>query len=227
MEKLILNNFKRRLYMVLVLFICTILIVVMLFIITVLLSTIKIQLKNFNISNLKIKKTNYKLIISLSFLNKFKWLSFKLNKQKLHKISLKMHLDRIDIKKLEKDFKISDIKELLKIKPRLTFMNLELQVGLEDIILTTYMIPSICTILSVVLPLVTEKNDIKNIKYIVEPIYNQKNLYYIKLNSNLEIKMLNLLNSMYSIYKNRKKDVPNKNNYRNINIQKNNVKCNV
>lgn len=213
--------------MVLVLFICTILIVVMLFIITVLLSTIKIQLKNFNISNLKIKKTNYKLIISLSFLNKFKWLSFKLNKQKLHKISLKMHLDRIDIKKLEKDFKISDIKELLKIKPRLTFMNLELQVGLEDIILTTYMIPSICTILSVVLPLVTEKNDIKNIKYIVEPIYNQKNLYYIKLNSNLEIKMLNLLNSMYSIYKNRKKDVPNKNNYRNINIQKNNVKCNV
>ena len=213
--------------MVLVLFICTILIVVMLFIITVLLSTIKIQLKNFNISNLKIKKTNYKLIISLSFLNKFKWLSFKLNKQKLHKISLKMHLDRIDIKKLEKDFKISDIKELLKIKPRLTFMNLELQVGLEDIILTTYMIPSICTILSVVLPLVTEKNDIKNIKYIVEPIYNQKNLYYIKLNSNLEIKMLNLLKSMYSIYKNRKKDVPNKNNYRNINIQKNNVKCNV
>lgn len=213
--------------MVLVLFICTILIVVMLFIITVLLSTIKIQLKDFNISNLKIKKTNYKLVISLSFLNKFKWLSFKLNKQKLHKISLKMHLDRIDIKKLEKDFKISDIKELLKIKPRLTFMNLELQVGLEDIILTTYMIPSICTILSVVLPLVTEKNDIKNIKYIVEPIYNQKNLYYIKLNSNLEIKMLNLLNSMYSIYKNRKKDVPNKNNYRNINIQKNNVKCNV
>lgn len=213
--------------MVLVLFICTILIVVMLFIITVLLSTIKIQLKNFNISNLKIKKTNYKLVISLSFLNKFKWLSFKLNKQKLHKISLKMHLDRIDIKKLEKDFKISDIKELLKIKPRLTFMNLELQVGLEDIILTTYMIPSICAILSVILPCVTEKNDIKNIKYIVEPIYNQKNLYYIKLNSNLEIKMLNLLNSMYSIYKNRKKDVPNKNNYRNINIQKNNVKCNV
>ena len=213
--------------MVLVLFICTILIVVMLFIITVLLSTIKIELKNFNISNLKIKRTNYKLIFSLSFLNKFKWLSFKLNKRKLNKIRLKMHLDRIDIKKLEKDFKISDIKELLKIKPRLTSMNLKLQVGFEDIILTTYIVPSICTLLSVILPGVTRRNDIKNIKYVVEPIYNHGNLYYINLNSNIEIKMLNLLNSIYGIYKNRKKDVPNKNNYRNINIQKNNIKCNV
>lgn len=213
--------------MVLVLFICTILIVVMLFIITVLLSTIKIELKNFNISNLKIKRTNYKLIFSLSFLDKFKWLSFKLNKRKLNKIRLKMHLDRIDIKKLEKDFKISDIKELLKIKPRLTSMNLKLQVGFEDIILTTYIVPSICTLLSVILPGVTRRNDIKNIKYVVEPIYNHGNLYYINLNSNIEIKMLNLLNSIYGIYKNRKKDVPNKNNYRNINIQKNNIKCNV
>lgn len=213
--------------MVLVLFICTILIVVMLFIITVLLSTIKIELKNFNISNLKIKRTNYKLIFSLSFLDKFKWLSFKLNKRKLNKIRLKMHLDRIDIKKLEKDFKISDIKELLKIKPRLTSMNLKLQVGLEDIILTTYIVPSICTLLSVILPEVTRRNDIKNIKYVVEPIYNHGNLYYINLDSNIEIKMLNLLNSIYGIYKNRKKNVPNKNNYRNINIQKNNIKCNV
>ena len=213
--------------MVLVLFICTILIVVMLFIITVLLSTIKIELKNFNISNLKIKRTNYKLIFSLSFLDKFKWLSFKLNKRKLNKIRLKMHLDRIDIKKLEKDFKISDIKELLKIKPRLTSMNLKLQVGLEDIILTTYIVPSICTLLSVILPGVTRRNDIKNIKYVVEPIYNHGNLYYINLDSNIEIKMLNLLNSIYGIYKNRKKNVPNKNNYRNINIQKNNIKCNV
>lgn len=213
--------------MLLVLFICTILIVVMLFIITVLLSTIKIELKNFNISNLKIKRTNYKLIFSLSFLDKFKWLSFKLNKRKLNKIRLKMHLDRIDIKKLEKDFKISDIKELLKIKPRLTSMNLKLQVGLEDIILTTYIVPSICTLLSVILPEVTRRNDIKNIKYVVEPIYNHGNLYYINLDSNIEIKMLNLLNSIYGIYKNRKKNVPNKNNYRNINIQKNNIKCNV
>ena len=211
--------------MVLVLFICAILIVIMILIISLLLSTIRINVKDYNISNLNVKKTKYKITISLYLLNKIKWLSFKLNKEKLHKISLKMHLDRIDIKKLEKDFKLSDIKELMKIKPKLTLLHLDLKLGIQDILLTTYIIPVVCTIFSLILPIVTEEKNIKHIRYKAEPIYNQNNVYYIKLTSRVEIKMINLLNSMYGIYKNRKDNMPQKD--KTINLNKNKIECNV
>ena len=211
--------------MVLVLFICAILIVIMILIISLLLSTIRINVKDYNISNLNVKKTKYKITISLYLLNKIKWISFKLNKEKLHKISLKMHLDRIDIKKLEKDFKMSDLKELMKIKPKLTLLHLDLKLGIEDVLLTTYIIPAVCTIFSLILPIVTEEKNIKHIRYKVEPIYNQKNAYYIKLTSRVEIKMINLLNSMYGIYKNRKDNMLQKD--KTINWNKNKIECNV
>ena len=211
--------------MVLVLFICAFLIVIMILIISLLLSTIRINVKDYNISNLNVKKTKYKITISLYLLNKIKWISFKLNKEKLHKISLKMHLDRIDIKKLEKDFKLSDIKELMKIKPIVTLLHLDLKLGIEDILLTTYIIPVVCTIFSLILPIVTEEKNIKHIRYKAEPIYNQNNEYYIKLTSRVEIKMINLLNSMYVIYKNRKDNMPQKD--KTINLNKNKIECNV
>ena len=211
--------------MVLVLFICAFLIVIMILIISLLLSTIRINVKDYNISNLNVKKTKYKITISLYLLNKIKWISFKLNKEKLHKISLKMHLDRIDIKKLEKDFKMSDLKELMKIKPKLTLLHLDLKLGIEDILLTTYIIPVVCTIFSLILPIVTEEKNIKHIRYKAEPIYNQKNLYYVKLSSRVEIKMINVLNSMYGIYKNRKDNMPQKD--KTINLNKNKIECNV
>ena len=211
--------------MVLVLFICAILIVIMILIISLLLSTIRINVKDYNISNLKVKKTKYKITISLYLLNKIKLISFKLNKEKLRKISLKMHFDKIDIKKLERDFKLSDIKELMKIKPKLTFLHLDLKLGIEDILLTTYIIPVVCIIFSLILPIVTDEKNINHIRYKVEPIYNQKNVYYVKLSSRVEIKIINLLNSMYGIYKNRKDNMTKEN--KSINLSKNKIQCNV
>ena len=214
--------------MVLVLFFCTIIIIITLLIILILLSTIRTQINNLKLSNLSVEKSNYQINISLYFLNKIKWLSIKLDKAKIHKITKKMHLEQIDIKRLEKDFKISDLKEFLKIKPKLIYLNLKLKIGLEDLILTTYAVPFMCTIFSNVLPFICDKKDIKNIKYNIEPIYNNQNLYYIELNSKVEVKTLNIFNSIYQIYKNKKGNMENKKNNKDIiNLQKNNVKCNV
>ena len=221
------NNFKGGYDMVLVLFFCTIIIIVTLLIILVLLSTIRTKINNFKLSNLNVEKTNYQIKISLYFLNKIKWLSVTLDKNRIHKITKKMHLEQIDIKQLEKDFKISDLKELLKVKPKLIYLNLKLKIGLEDIMLTTYAVPLICTALSIILPFICDKKDIKNIKYNIDPIYNKGNLYYLELNSNVEVKILNLLNAIYQIYKHKKDNMVNNNNKSMINLQKNNVKCNV
>ena len=238
--------------MVLVLIFCTILIIIMLLIVSILISAIKINIKNFeisNIANINMNKDKYEIEISLNLFNKLKWIYIKLDQEKIHRITLKMHLDKIDIQKLEKDFKISDLKQICKIRPVLKSLDLNLKFGFEDIMFTTYLIPIISILISNILPFVTKKEDIKNIKYNLEPIYskiyNQKNLYYLKVSSSIEIKMLNLLNSVFRIYKRRKKDKLNLNKNKNkkeckkanenklVNVQKNkknninNIKCNV
>ena len=114
-----------------------------------------------------------------------------------------MHLKKIDIKKLEKDLKLSDIQELLKIRPKISMLNLQLKVGIQDVVATSFAIPIICTVISVILPYVTERKNFKNIKYKIEPIYNQY-AYHLKLDTEIEVKIINVLNSLYKIYKSRK-----------------------
>lgn len=189
--------------MVLVLLFCAIIIVVMLLIIFTLISTVKIKINNLKIENPKKINSKYEILISFNLINKLKWISIKLNKQKIRKILTKMHLEKIDIKKLEKDVKLSDIQELLKIKPKLSMLNLQLKVGVEDVIATSFAIPIICTAISIILPYVTERKNFKNIKYKIEPIYNQY-AYHLKLDTEIEVKIINVLNSLYKIYKSRK-----------------------
>ena len=150
--------------MVLVLFLCAILFVVILLIILTILSTVKIKINNLEAMNQKEFAHNYKVEIALELFGKIKWLKFKLNENKLKKLSTKMHLERIDIKQLEKDLKLADIKEILGIRPKISYMNLALKVGVDDVLLTTYLVPIISTFLAILLPYAVESENIKNIK---------------------------------------------------------------
>ena len=184
-------------------------------------SYIQIEINNFEISNNKIANietlnTNennisyinkdYKVIISLLFLNKVKWISLHLNRLKLRKIYTKMHLERIDIKKIEQDFKLSDIKEIIKIKPNIEKLKLHIDIGLENVLLTSYIIPIICTILSIILSKNIKIQDLDEIEYIVNPIYNKGNKYNIKLSSVLRVKMVSILMTIIKIYKKSRKN---------------------
>ena len=184
-------------------------------------SYIQIEINNFEISNNKIANietlnTNennisyinkdYKVIISLLFLNKVKRNSLHLNRLKLRKIYTKMHLERIDIKKIEQDFKLSDIKEIIKIKPNIEKLKLHIDIGLDNVILTSYIIPLICTILSIILSKNVKMQDLGEIEYIVNPIYNQGNKYNIKLSSVLRVKMVSILMTIIKIYKKSRKN---------------------
>ena len=123
MEKLI----PKENVMVLVLFLCVIIIILMLIIIGISASTIKVEINNFEVSNLKKVKAKYKINISTFLLEKIKWISFNIDKAKIDKMIKRMHLEKIDIKKLEKDLKLSDIQELLKIRPKISMLNLQLK----------------------------------------------------------------------------------------------------
>ena len=201
--------------MVLVLFLCAILFVVILLIILTILSTVKIKINNLEAMNQKEFAHNYKVEIALELFGKIKWLKFKLNENKLKKLSTKMHLERIDIKQLEKDLKLADIKEILGIRPKISYMNLALKVGVDDVLLTTYLVPIISTFLAILLPYAVESENIKNIKYKIEPVYN--NFFYsVKLDITLDIKIISAIKWEFKLYQNKKTQE-----------KKNNIKCNV
>ncbi len=194
--------------MVLVLLFCTVLIIVISLFFVIIFSTLKIEVKNFKISNLEKSKENafiYEVTISLEILNKLKYFSLNLNAKKIRKITLKMHLDKTKLKELEREISLSDIKEIANIKPKISYMNLQLKLGIEDILATTYAVPIISTLISILLPLLVEKENLKNIKYEIKPMYNMGNMYDINLDIGIKVKILKVLNTAYRIYKSRKK----------------------
>lgn len=202
--------------MVLVLLFCTILIIVISFFFLIIFSTLKIEIKNFKVSNLYTNKENtistnlnepfkYEIDIALEILNKLKYFSLNLNDKKIKRITLKMHLDKTKIQELERKISISDIKELIKIKPKISYMNLKLKLGIDDVLLTTYSVPIISTVISILLPYIVEQKNVNNIRYEISPIYNRGNVYELNLSIGVKIKIIKILNAVYRIYKNKKK----------------------
>ena len=208
--------------MVLVLIFCTITIIITIAFFLIIFSTLRIDIKNYEISNIYVnsnesikeiknacssyekKNAKYKLNLSLNVLDKIKILKLKLNNEKIKKIVLKMHLDKTKIKELEREIGINDIKEITKIKPQISYMDLNIKIGVDDVLLTTYIVPIICSAISMLLPLVIEKNKTNKIKYIVTPMYNKGNVYYIKFDAGIKIKVMQVLKFIYKIYKNRR-----------------------
>lgn len=187
--------------MILVLFLCIAILIITLILTLIFISTIRIKLENMNISNIQKNKSVYKINISFYLLNKIKWLAFNIGENKIKKITKKIQLKNIDMAKLEKYLRPSDIKELAKINPKISYLKLELNLGLEDVVFTSYIVAIISTMLSIILPYVTKEKDRKNLYYKILPIYNNKNQYHINLDVIFEVKLINVFKVVYKFYK--------------------------
>ena len=138
----------------------------------------------------------YEIKICLFVLEKIPILCIKLKNDKLNRISNNKQLEKINFKELEKKISFSDIKEgLKKIKLEITKLNLNINIGTEDAILTSYLTAFIGSIIGILLPNLAKRN-INNCKYIVNPIYKDKNEYYISLESIIRIKIVHIIYSM-------------------------------
>ena len=194
--------------MVLVLFLLEILIFFILLSLLVITSTLKIQIKNLETSNInQINNKNEELIISLWALDKIKWINIHLDKKRLKKINKKIHLEKIDIKKLENNFKLSDLKQISKLQIKISKLNLYLKLGTGDAVLTAYFISIIASLISIILPHVAKKIERKNYKYYIEPLYSNQYSYEIKFNCIIEVKMVHIINTIYSLIKKGRSDL--------------------
>lgn len=164
------------------------------------LSTLHIEIKDFELSNIhEDKYSNYQIIFSLYLGNHIKWLWFHLNNEKARKIYSKVQLEKIDIKKFNKEFKVKNLRQLKKLKPKFSHLDLQVSVGLISPISTSFLVAIISSTISIILPHLVKKIEPEKYIYDIKPIYYNKNLYNIKLNCIIEIKMVHIIN-IISLY---------------------------
>ena len=179
--------------MVLVFILLGIIIAVLLIFTILLLSKIQIEIKNLKIGNKEENrgriKDKYEVKITLYFLKKIPILWFRLNDKKIRKISNSKQLEKIDLKAIEKNVKFNKetIQIIKNIKIKISKLNLRIDIGTEDAILTSYLIAFIASLIGIILPHIVQKNKINNCKYIVNPIYQNRNIYHVNLDSIISI----------------------------------------
>lgn len=188
--------------MVLVFILLGIIIAVLLIFTILLLSKIQIEIKNLKIGNKEENrgriKDKYEVKITLYFLKKIPILWFRLNDKKIRKISNSKQLEKIDLKAIEKNVKFNKetIQIIKNIKIKISKLNLRIDIGTEDAILTSYLIAFIASLIGIILPHIVQKNKINNCKYIVNPIYQNRNIYHVNLDSIISIKIVHIIYSM-------------------------------
>lgn len=192
--------------MILVFILLGILILISFVTILIILSTIHIEVKNLEISNIKRKgksKSEYAVSICLYLGNKIRWLWFNLNDEKMKKMYSNIQLEKIDLKKGVKFLKYENLKEIKRLKIEFSEFNLEAIIGFANPIITSFTVAGIASIIPIFLAYFSKiyGNGNKKYRYIVKPIYENKNLYKIKLNCIIEIKTVHIINMLYIFLK--------------------------
>ena len=175
--------------------ILAIILVTVILVTILILTTIKI--------NLKYIDKDYKIIIKLYLLNKVRYAKIELNKEKLKEIyeKAKTKIKKVNYKKIEKeiyqDRKV--IKNVVKkLKIELEYIDLDLKIGTEFILLTSVIIVTISTIFPIIANKFIKKYEKKKYKYKFTPIYN-KNDINLQLDCIISTKMVHIINVMISI----------------------------
>ena len=197
--------------MVLVFILCTIIILITLLICFLIFSTIRLKVKNFQISNIPMpeiseSKEKYKIEIALYLFNKLKWLKVTLNQARLKKIYGKIKLEKINLKNIEQNLELKTLTDIMKSEPQISFLDLHLKIGTEDVIITSFIVFIISTLISVILPYKIKEYQKDKYKYSIKPIYMNKNMYEIKFSCIFEVKMVHIINIIYVFLKRRRGD---------------------
>ena len=148
---------------------------------------------------------NYKIEIALLIFRKIKILSSEITKEKLDNLQLKNKLKKFNMKKINLD-KIdkTKIEKLNRHKPDIKYINLIVNIGLEDATFTSYSVAIVSSILGIILRNTIRKS--KNSKFIINPMYINKNLLNLELNCIIEIKMIHIIYIIYILNKKRRDD---------------------
>lgn len=184
------------------LFFCVIIILLLMLVF----STIKLNVKKFNIMNIKgtLKRETGKEILiyaELYLLGVVKIARIKVTKNLLEKLRI-----RRDVKEIEKEvesFRFGHLIEVIKkFKLKLEKIDLNLKLGVDDVILTSYLVAFISSVIGILIGISEPKKQY----FKVLPLYNFGNSIKINLNCIITVKIVHIIYVIYILLKKRRKD---------------------
>lgn len=174
-------------------------------IIVLIFSKIQVEIENFRLNLQK----NKDKILNDTFLFKIKLVIFgtlpiinlKINREKLEN-NLKDKKIKLDINKIGKQITKENINDAKKLQMHIEKIKLKINFGTENTILTSFMVPIISTIWSIVLTKKRVKEEKQRLE--INPIYNKGNLVNIVFEGIFEIKMIHIIKVICAKIKKRR-----------------------
>ena len=177
-------------------------------IIVLIFSKIQVEIENFRLNLPK----NKNKILNDTFLFKIKLVIFgtlpilnlKINREKLKKLenNLKDKKIKLDINKIGKQITKENINDAKKLQMHIEKIKLKINFGTENTILTSFIVPIISTIWSIVLTKKRVKEEKQRLE--INPIYNKGNLVNIVFEGIFEIKMIHIIKVICAKIKKRR-----------------------
>ena len=177
-------------------------------IIVLIFSKIQVEIENFRLNLPK----NKNKILNDTFLFKIKLVIFgtlpiinlKINREKLKKLenNLKDKKIKLDINKIGKQITKENINDAKKLQMHIEKIKLKINYGTENTILTSFIVPIISTIWSIVLTKKRVKEEKQRLE--INPIYNKGNLVNIVFEGIFEIKMIHIIKVICAKIKKRR-----------------------
>ena len=177
-------------------------------IIVLIFSKIQVEIENFRLNLPK----NKNKILNDTFLFKIKLVIFgtlpiinlKINREKLKKLenNLKDKKIKLDINKIGKQITKENINDARKLQMHIEKIKLKINFGRENTILTSFIVPIISTIWSIVLTKKRVKEEKQRLE--INPIYNKGNLVNIVFEGIFEIKMIHIIKVICAKIKKRR-----------------------
>ena len=177
-------------------------------IIVLIFSKIQVEIENFRLNLPK----NKNKILNDTFLFKIKLVIFgtlpiinlKINREKLKKLenNLKDKKIKLDINKIGKQITKENINDAKKLQMHIENIKLKINFGTENTILTSFIVPIISTIWSIVLTKKRVKEEKQRLE--INPIYNKGNLVNIVFEGIFEIKMIHIIKVICAKIKKRR-----------------------
>lgn len=169
---------------------------------------IQVEIENFRLNLPK----NKNKILNDTFLFKIKLVIFgtlpiinlKINREKLKKLenNLKDKKIKLDINKIGKQITKENINDARKLQMHIEKIKLKINFGTENTILTSFIVPIISTIWSIVLTKKRVKEEKQRLE--INPIYNKGNLVNIVFEGIFEIKMIHIIKVICAKIKKRR-----------------------
>lgn len=166
-------------------------------------SKVKIEIINFKFFSQSRRHVNkdYKIVFKWCILWEIPIIKLNITKSKLEKLNLKEKIKDSDSKILEDKNKFDKhfVKAIKKLNIEIKNINLNMEIGTENAVLTSIVVPIISTFIAIILRRKIKK--IEDQTFIINPVYINQNLVNIILSGIFEIKVIHIINILYVLNK--------------------------